>query len=50
MTGITINRFSGGKIAEDWYLSDDLGMMLQIGVIPSPEEVSSESSAEANST
>jgi steroid delta-isomerase-like uncharacterized protein len=44
ISGITINRFSGGRIAEDWYQSDDLGMMQQLGVIPSPEEVSSESS------
>jgi steroid delta-isomerase-like uncharacterized protein len=50
VSGITINRFSGGKIAEDWYQSDDLGMMRQIGVIPSPEQVSSESSEEANPT
>ena len=43
ISGITINRFSGGRIAEDWYQSDDLGMMQQLGVIPWPEEVSSES-------
>jgi hypothetical protein len=40
---ITINRFSGGKIVEDWYQSDDLGMMQQLGVIPS-EETSEEAS------
>jgi steroid delta-isomerase-like uncharacterized protein len=50
VSGITINRFSGGKITEDWYQSDDLGMMRQIGVIPSPEEVSLESSEKANPT
>ncbi len=43
ISGITINRFSGGKIAEDWYQSDDLGMMQQLGVIPS-EETSEEAS------
>ena len=37
ISGITINRFSGGRIAEDWYQSDDLGMMRQLGVIPSDE-------------
>ena len=37
ISGITINRFSRGKIAEDWYQSDDLGMMQQLGVIPSQE-------------
>ena len=45
ISGITINRFSGGKIAEDWYQSDDLGMMQQLGVIPSEE-----TSEEANPT
>ncbi len=43
ISGITINRFSGGKIAEDWYQSEDLGMMQQLGVIPS-EEMSEEAS------
>ena len=43
ISGITINRFSGGKIAEDWYQSEDLGMMQQLGVIPS-EETSEEAS------
>jgi len=37
ISGVTINRFSGGKIAEDWYQGDDLGMMRQLGLIPSPE-------------
>jgi steroid delta-isomerase-like uncharacterized protein len=50
ISGITINRFSGSRIAEDWYQGDDLGMMQQLGVIPSPEEVSSESSEEASPT
>ena len=43
ISGITINRFSGRKIAEDWYQSEDLGMMQQLGVIPS-EETSEEAS------
>ena len=43
ISGVTINRFSGGKIAEDWYQSEDLGMMQQLGVIPS-EETSEEAS------
>jgi predicted ester cyclase len=34
---VTINRFSGDKIVEDWYQGDDLGMMRQLGLIPSPE-------------
>jgi steroid delta-isomerase-like uncharacterized protein len=34
VTGITINRVSGGKIAESWTNYDALGMMQQIGAIP----------------
>ncbi len=35
--GITINRISGGKIAESWDSYDALGMMQQVGAIPAPE-------------
>jgi predicted ester cyclase len=38
VTGITINRISGGKIAESWNNFDALGMMQQIGAAPSPGE------------
>jgi steroid delta-isomerase-like uncharacterized protein len=34
VTGITINRISGGKIAESWTNYDALGMLQQIGAIP----------------
>jgi steroid delta-isomerase-like uncharacterized protein len=34
ITGITINRVSGGKIAESWTNYDALGMMQQIGAVP----------------
>ena len=34
VSGITISRFEGGKIAEDWTNYDTLGMMQQIGAIP----------------
>jgi steroid delta-isomerase-like uncharacterized protein len=37
VTGITIDRFSGGKFAESWTSYDALGMMQQIGAVPSPE-------------
>jgi predicted ester cyclase len=37
-SGIMIDRFSGGKLAETWDNYDALGMMQQLGVIPSPEE------------
>ncbi len=35
-SGITVFRVSGGKIAEQWENYDALGMMQQMGVIPSP--------------
>jgi steroid delta-isomerase-like uncharacterized protein len=38
VTGITIHRIEGGKIAEEWEMPDNLGLMQQIGAIPSPEE------------
>lgn len=34
--GITIYRLAGGKIAEAWGEVDTLGMMQQLGVIPTP--------------
>lgn len=36
ITGITIERFSGGRIVEEWNNFDRLGMMQQLGVVPSP--------------
>ncbi len=35
VTGIGIARFEGGKIVEAWVELDALGMMQQLGVIPS---------------
>ena len=35
-TGISIYRIEGGKIAEWWGVSDLLGMMQQLGAVPSP--------------
>jgi predicted ester cyclase len=32
MPGITISRFENDKIAEDWTVSDNLGLLRQIGV------------------
>src|SRR5215216_5839105 len=34
--GISIYRIEGGQIAESWGLSEDLGLMRQIGAIPEP--------------
>lgn len=38
VAGIDISRISGGKIAESWSNYDVMGMMQQIGVVPSPEQ------------
>lgn len=35
MTGIEILRLAGGKVVEDWDNFDALGMMQQLGVVPS---------------
>ena len=37
ITGITIHRIEEGKIVEEWENWDALGMMQQIGAVPSPE-------------
>jgi steroid delta-isomerase-like uncharacterized protein len=36
VTGIGIFRFSDGKVVESWDNFDQLGMMQQLGVVPSP--------------
>ena len=36
VTGIFIRRIAGGKYVEGWDLTDALGMMQQLGVIPMP--------------
>ena len=38
ITGITIHRIKEGKIVEEWENWDALGLMQQIGAVPSPEE------------
>jgi predicted ester cyclase len=38
VTVITIERIEGGKIAEQWGEADILGLMQQLGVMPSPPE------------
>lgn len=35
VAGVTINRFRDGKIIESWASWDTLGMMQQLGVVPS---------------
>ena len=34
---ITIFRLANGKLAEGWIVADNLGLMQQLGVIPTPE-------------
>jgi len=34
VSGITISRLAGGKIAETWELFDALGMLVQLGAVP----------------
>jgi steroid delta-isomerase-like uncharacterized protein len=38
ITGIGIFRFSDGKVVESWDNFDQLGMMRQLGAIPTPEQ------------
>ena len=38
VAGMTIDRIADGQIAETWDTYDALGMMQQVGAIPSPEE------------
>ncbi|MDQ3923652.1 MAG: ester cyclase [Actinomycetota bacterium] len=35
---ITVERVSDGKIRDHWRITDELGMMQQLGVIPVPEQ------------
>jgi steroid delta-isomerase-like uncharacterized protein len=35
-SGMTCGRVEGGKLAEGWNVFDQLGMLQQLGVVPSP--------------
>ncbi len=37
-TGMAISRIEGRRIAEDWVISDALGLMQQLGAVPLPGE------------
>jgi predicted ester cyclase len=37
MTGIAVHRIANGKIVERWSELDNLGVMQQLGVVPTPE-------------
>ena len=34
LTGITMYRFENGKVAEEWTYADMLGLMQQVGAVP----------------
>ena len=42
ITRITVNLISGGKIAEDWTVWDSLGLLRQLGAVPTPGGYSEE--------
>jgi steroid delta-isomerase-like uncharacterized protein len=42
VTGITIDRFANGKLVESWNSFDTLGLLQQLGVIPTPGQESKE--------
>ena len=37
--GVVITRFKDGKVAEDWSLFDQIGMLQQLGVVPTQAEM-----------
>jgi steroid delta-isomerase-like uncharacterized protein len=37
LSGIHIDRIANGQATDEWYQSDTLGMLQQLGVIPAPE-------------
>ncbi len=39
-TGIDINRIENGQIVEFWHQEDIMGLMQQLGVVPSPGQAS----------
>ena len=47
VAGITISRFEGGKVAEEWELYDMMGMMQQLGALPSSAEQQEETAVGA---
>ena len=38
MSEMIIDQFADGKIVESWRLFDQMAMMQQLGVIPTPEQ------------
>jgi steroid delta-isomerase-like uncharacterized protein len=38
MSGIDIDRFENGKVVECWPIVDELGLLRQLGLLPSPSD------------
>jgi steroid delta-isomerase-like uncharacterized protein len=41
MTGINIDRIANGKVVECWTNADELGLLQQLGVVPTPGQAGS---------
>ncbi len=41
MSGIDIDRIANGKVVECWTNTDELGLLQQLGVVPTPEPIGS---------
>ena len=50
MTGIEFIRMTNGKMVERWGLSDDLGLMQQLGIAPVPDKSGSQSTTKVEYT
>ncbi len=46
VSGVIINRLEHGKIVESWALFDQLGMLQQLGVVPTPSQSGRQGSSE----
>ncbi len=40
VSGITVSRFAGSQVVENWQQGDTMGFMQQLGVIPAPGQAS----------
>jgi predicted ester cyclase len=38
VTGIDIDRIVNGRVVECWPITDELGLLQQLGAVPSPEQ------------
>ncbi len=41
ITGLTMSRVIDGRIAEHWIYRDDIAMLRQLGLMPSPSSAAS---------